>query len=112
MGIEICSIRIAFWLPDWTSDEQFDEEIPVLYGMGHAYEGQLEKYRQNNVLLEGLFGLSIPPDIASVEETCLMNTYESVTVSFNCDLKELPRYVEIFQKQLERFLGNIERKEL
>jgi hypothetical protein len=99
------AINIVFGIPEWTCDEKFDSEITERYPMGHAWEGQVKGYRNENSISEGLFNLTIPrTEIASVEETCLHSWCPSVTVSFDCDLDKLPGYVKMFQEQLRRFL--------
>ncbi len=49
------SVLVTFSLPDWCSDESFDEEIPVYYSEGHVYAGQFKEHRHDNVLSSALF---------------------------------------------------------
>ncbi len=97
MSGEIQLIEITFTLPEWAGDERFEEEIPVLYGSGHAYEGQVERYKTENYFLDGLHV------IKGVTETCL-DMQKWVTVEFDCDLASLPGEVAVFQESLRKFL--------
>jgi len=99
MSGEIQLIEITFELPEWTDDERFEEETPIFYGLGHAYEGQLQGYKNENALLNGLF------EIEGVKEACL-NVDKWVTVEFGCDIAKLPQQVAAFQEKLRKFLQN------
>lgn len=97
MLAEIQLIELTFSLPEWVGDERFAKEVPILYESGHAYEGQVKSYRDDNAMLDGLH------EIKGVTETCL-NMQNWVIVEFDCDLLSLPREVAVFQESLRKFL--------
>ncbi len=109
MMTNIESIQVVFNLPEWTSAEQFDEEIILRYPGGHAWAGQVQGYRNDNVISRGLFDIKSPGTDAHVKETCLDPMGQSVTVEFYCGLGELPIQIKFFQKQFRLFLEQIRR---
>lgn len=97
MSGEIQLIEVIFELPEWAGDERFENEVPICYESGHAYEGQVKGYRNENALVDSLF------KIKGVKEVCL-NMQKWVTVEFGYDLVSLQQKVAVFQESLSKLL--------
>ncbi|UCG02559.1 MAG: hypothetical protein JSW11_00920 [Candidatus Heimdallarchaeota archaeon] len=102
---KIQSIQIIFELPDWTTEDKFDQEIPIYYEKGHIREGQIKTYEFKNYMSKQLF--SISTNNIKIVETCLIPGYASVTVQFCCSVNDLKKQIHLFQHKSQKLLINL-----
>lgn len=94
---EVIETTVTFALPEWFPPERLEFANHRRYGMGHAWEGQIEEHRYDNSATDALFRLK------GVKEVCTHPMGPWVTFDLDTQ-KPIQPQIDSLGVKLDRFI--------